>query len=92
VTSSDSFGFHVDMAASEDQPSAPGAPRKSAGDADLRRLEEYIRRDENSLSRQRAILADCDGPGRIIAEATIAEYEQSLQTLRRRRARLLARG
>lgn len=69
-----------------------GWSRRPSAAADLRRLDDYIRRDEPSLSRQRAILADCDGPARAIAEATVAEYEQALDVLYRRRARLLARS
>lgn len=72
-------------------PAGNSAARRQPWEAWLRRLDDYIRRDESSLSRQRAILADCDGPARAIAEATVAEYEQSLQALRRRRAKLLAR-
>lgn len=74
-----------------------GQPLKAPNAADLRRLEDYIKRDETSLARQRAILAECDGagcdgPARAIAEATVAEYEQSLEALYRRRSRLLARS
>lgn len=60
--------------------------------AGLRRLDDYIRRDETSLVRQRAILAECEGPARAIAEATVAEYEQALAALYRRRAKLLAKA
>ncbi len=81
-------------------PPAEAAPSSSAwsdsrsfkASAGLRRLEDYIRRDETSLVRQRAILAECEGPARAIAEATVAEYEQALAALYRRRAKLLAKA
>ncbi len=87
----------AEMDSGQSFPEASGAwtdsrllkPSNAAG---LRRLEDYIRRDEASLSRQRAILADCEGPARAIAEATVTEYEQSLDALYRRRARLLAKS
>lgn len=78
--------------AADAPPLAPTPRRSSATVATLRRLDDYIRRDEQSLSRQRLILADCDGPARAIAQATVAEYEQALDALYRRRARLLARA
>jgi hypothetical protein len=82
------------------QPPAEAAPSSGAWSdshsfkpsAGLRRLDDYIRRDETSLLRQRAILAECEGPARAIAEATVAEYEQALAALYRRRARLLAKA
>ena len=73
-----------------DEPSQPCQPPTMA--AALRRLDDYISRDETSLARQRAILRDCDGPARCIAEATVAEYERSLEALRRRREKLIARA
>ncbi|MGE0667543.1 MAG: hypothetical protein AB7O49_13375 [Sphingomonadales bacterium] len=71
----------------------PSPPRRPASlDAALRRLDDYISRDEASLARQRALLDDSEGPARTIAEATMAEYERSLEALYRRRAALLARS
>ncbi len=84
--------FDVSRDTVDDSPTGVSPRPRPSTAASLRRLEEYILRDEQSLARQRLILADCDGPARAIAQATVAEYEQSLAALYRRRARLLARA
>jgi len=97
MTASDSLGF---PAFSESELKGESWPtvrwerqRRSACTTSLQRFDAYILSDESSLRRQRAILSECQGasPARAIAEATIAEYERSLQTLYKRRAKLLAK-
>ncbi len=98
MTAADSLDFPAFLEAELRGESWPAVrcerQRRSACVATLQRLEAYISSDESSLQRQRAILSECQeaSPARAIAEATIAEYQRSLQTLYKRRAKLIAKS